>query len=382
MSLSSDSSAMSSPSTQPVRRASIRDVAREAGVSHTMVSLILNGKTAGSDVTRQKVMEAVQKLDYRPDALYRKAVTARARNDRGEVGKQKTGILAYLLPQWMTAEAAGNEGFYSLMMGGVNAEAAEYDYHVLLCPLSSDPVGIPAVIQDEKVDGVIINMSLPNQWIQVLANSIPCVGMNRYLPDVSMTYVTPNWGDAARKQVQHAWELGHRNIAFCEYNDGVPHMISPYDFFHSSLRTIGGHLVHPHLSRYRDKPATGEEMQVDLADFVSEWMECQPRPTMILTNDGLGVRLINEFHKRGVRIPQDVSIVSRYGHEMATKSDPALTTYNYPNWEIARTATRLLIEGIRSGNPHPSHVMMQGEMIIRDSSRPLTPEEAEASMQT
>lgn len=370
---------MSSSTPQPPKRASIRDVAREAGVSHTMVSLILNGKTSGSERTRALVMDAVKRLDYRPDALYRKAVTARSRNERGETGKPATGILACLLPQWMSHQAYGNEGFYGMLLGGINSTAAEHDYHVLLCPISESTIGIPSVILDGKVDGVLVNIAVPHDWFQVLGNNIPCVCMNRYYPNFSLTYVTPNWMDAARRQVDYAWELGHRNIAFCEQHDGVDHLANPYNFLHSALRQVGGKLVHPELSRYRSKQQGFDEL---VQTFVEEWITLRPRPTVIITVDGLAVRLIEQFQSRGIRVPEDVSIISRYGHEMASRTEPGLTTYNYPNWEIARTATRKLIEGIRTDNLHPSHIMLEGEMVIRGSARSLTSEEAEASLKT
>lgn len=372
---------MPSSSSQPRRRTSIRDVAREAGVSHSMVSLILNGKTGGSEATRKRVLEAAQALNYRPDTLFREAVTARARNERGETGKPATGIIAYILPQWMSTESTVTEGFYSMAMGGVNAAAAENGYHVLLCPMPATPAGIPSVIMDGRVDGAVINMNLPAEWMQLLANTIPCVATNRFFPNVSMRYVTANWVDVARKQMQYAWDLGHRNIAILERDDGISHLVRPYDLFLRMFTHLGGKLVHPQLSRLRTIAPEPDWIKRSAADFIDEWFALPEgtRPTIILAPDGHSAALVKIFQQRGIRVPADVSILSRYGHEISTSCEPALTTYSYPNWEIARTATRLLIDDIRTDAPHSAHYMLDGQMVIRDSCRRLTPTETKAS---
>lgn len=356
------------------KRASIRDVAREAGVSHTTVSLILNGKLAGSDATRERVMEAVQRLGYQPDPLFRKAISERVRNSRGEE-RPLTGIFAYVVPSWRNREVGGHaEGFYSSLTHGVAETAEENNYHPLLCPQEMKPSGIPAVIQDGRVDGVLIDGTFPVDWVKLLLNHMPCVYMNRYYPGVPAAFVTSNWVDAGRRQVQHAWDLGHRNFAFCEADDQVGHLVSTYDAFQSMLRHLGGKLIHPELSRF-----LGKSLEINLEDrlaqFVEEWAALRPRPSVILTKDSIAVRLLKELQKRGLSVPRDVSIVSRMGHEWGQQTSPRLTSYAYPNREIARTATRMLIDGIRVGRLHPSHVMLEGEMIIGESVRPATEEE-------
>lgn len=346
------------------KRASIRDVAREAGVSHTTVSLILNGKVPGSPETRGKVLEAVERLNYQPDALYRKAVIERTRSHSDEPPKRvATKILAFILPRWMQEQAQENDGYYSQLVAGATNAAADLGYHILLCPQERDPMGIPAIIQEDRVDGVLLEGTFSRDWFNLLVRRYPCAYMDRYYPGLNAISVTTNWPSSAFAQVEYAWNHGHRNFVFLDTEAGGKPYLGTYRAFHEALECLGGSLVHPHLSLLR----SGAFDAIALEHFVDEWLECSPRPTVILGSDFIGTQLTEIFQSRGIRVPEDVSIIGRLGHISAQFSSPPLTSYEYPVEEIARRATRLLVESIQTGRLTPVHMMIEGRLIERAS---------------
>lgn len=349
------------PSQSSKKRASIRDVAREAGVSHTTVSQILNGKAAGSSETRAKVFEAAERLEYEPDALYRKAVLERARGGGGTGKKVETKMIAFLIPDWMQGEISGVDGYFSRLLEGVMDAAAVHGYHIILCPLDGQMMSLPAIIQDGGVDAVLFEGTFPQEMLNTLVKRYPCACMDRYYAGLNVISVSTHWPTSAEVQIAYAWKCGHRNFAFYERRGGGQTYVSTYRAFYGALEDIGAKLLHPELSR----PRTMEPGMVE--SFIDEWLACDPRPTVIFTTDFSAWQLVECLNQRGIRVPDDVSIIARTGHHSGLLTNPPLTTYQYPVREIGRRAATLLIESIRDGLRHPVHVLIEGQLIERSS---------------
>ncbi len=353
---------------KPEKRANIRDVAREAGVSHTTVSLILNGKNMGTAETKARVFQAAEKLNYQPDALFRKAMAERTRRKQGGAKRTQTHILGFLLPHWMAEQVRDRDGYYSRLLMGATKAAAELGYHILLCPHDNSP-GIPEVIQDDKVDGLLLEGAIQDHLLSVLTRRLPCVYMNWYIPGYQAIFVTTNWPACSMEQIKYAWQQGHRNFVFHDFEADEKHLLGTHRFLSLALEEMGGKLLHPELSRVRPR----QNPTASVEEFVEEFMCAHPRPTMIFCADTPGVLITRALKARGLRVPEDVSIISRHGHISGKYNDPPLTSYEYPNEEIAAQATRLLIQSIQSGKLHPAHMMLEGRIRERASIAPIEP---------
>lgn len=348
------------------QRTSIRDVGREAGVSHTAVSMILNGKMAGTPETRERVFEAVRKLNYRPDALFRRAVSERL---QGEGRKHAhTKILALLLPINVYTRTRAHDGYYSGVFAGACEAAAEAGWNILLCPQDASTTGLPQVLLDQKADGVLVEGGYDFSLLSYITQQFPCALLNRCSPGLNAISVTPNWDRAGFQLVQHAWALGHRNFVFFQHALKDENTVRARHGQELALEMLGGTLTSPELSR--PWPVTPEHNAKVFNDFIDQWLATSPRPTAILATDGYCRILIQAMTARGITVPEEVSFFGRAGDFVATSEEPLLTTYAYPVYEIGYTATRLLLETIRSGDPIQStHVMLDGELIQRNSTR-------------
>lgn len=363
--LGGHAASMSDAPEVPVRRASIRDVAKYAGVSHTMVSLILNGRHPGAPETRAKVLEAVEKLNYQPDANYRKAVA-----ERGQPrARKKTKVLALIMPRSVQEAADHEDGYHSLTLAGVLNGAKALGYEVLISPHDLQTKGLPACVMNDQVDGVLLDDTFPLEWVKLLTTRLPCVYVNRYFEQTNAIFVTVHWAQEMIASVNYAWDRGHRNFAFMGADTGDDHPLGAHRLFFEVMRAKGAGLIHPELSRRRPKSNT----LVD--EFFAEWLDCDPRPTVVLTDDGRGVKLMRLLKENGLSVPEDLSIIGRLGHPNAAKCDPPLTSYEYPIKEIGEWAVRMLVGAIESNRLSPSHLLIEGQLIERASVKTIAASE-------
>src|SRR5690606_34506940 len=126
------------------KRPSIRDVAREAGVSHTTVSMILNGKKIGSAETRERVLEASKRLDYQPDRLFRKAVAERRKPEGDKETLQR--VLGLVLNTPYYRGTLSQDGYYSGIMMGICEAAEAAGWSLMISPQPEEPDGLPEMV--------------------------------------------------------------------------------------------------------------------------------------------------------------------------------------------------------------------------------------------
>lgn len=239
----------SSPASRR-RRTSIRDVAREAGVSHTTVSLILNGKLQAAPETRARVLTAARQLGYQPDVYFRKAMAERSRHGNGEVAlRRKTKVLALILREEIFAEMQINDGYYSNVFSGASHAAADAGWNILLCPQKAGPTAIPEPVQDHQVDGILVEGPFPEDWLALLVSQLPCAFINQLHRSFDAIFATPDWEKAGYELVKYAWSLGHRNFVLFQHDLPSENLINIRQGEERALQAMGGALMHPSLSR-------------------------------------------------------------------------------------------------------------------------------------
>lgn len=352
------------------KRPSIRDVAREAGVSHTTVSMILNGKQVGSAETRERVLEVSKRLDYQPDRLYRKAVTERVKRGRGESPSTATRILGLVISRFYYDFTRQHDGYYSGVFAGLCRAAEEAGWSILISPQPEQPDGLPEIVQDSRVDGVLVEGVFPLEWLTLLSRRIPTAHINSYHPTLDAISVTPNWERVGFKLVEYAWQMGHRKMAFFQHHVPSENLSRVNRGLHAALEHYSDANFHQGLSR--PWPVPQKDDQAIFSSFVEEWLQASPRPTVIITTDYYASQLVLAFHRRGIRVPDDVSLIGRGGKAIWPENVIPLTTYAYPVQEIGHAAARLLIHALQSKTFHPSHLMIDGEFLIQDSVKKLT----------
>ncbi|MDQ0368378.1 LacI family DNA-binding transcriptional regulator [Catenuloplanes indicus] len=332
------------------RPAVMTDVARLAGVSHQTVSRVLNNHPSVRPDTRERVMRAVTELSYRPNAMARGLASRRSR-------------------------VLGVVSFDTILFGpastllGIERAARGAGYGVSIVALERvDRAGVLSAVDGlaaQGVDGIII--IAPQMAAQAALHSLPRglpavaveTGQDGVLPAVSV-----DQAEGARLAVRHLVELGHRTVW---------HVAGPGDWLEARDRVHGWR-------------AALEEAGCPVPPVISgDWgarsgftagaaLTGRDAVTAVFTaNDQMALGLLRALHERGVRVPQDISVVGFDDIPEAEFMLPPLTTVRQDFDEVGRRSIAALlriVEGADEDSPEPPPAVVPPTLVIRRSTAP------------
>jgi LacI family transcriptional regulator len=330
-----------------------RQVAKEAGVSRTTVSLVLNEVPDAhiSPQTRQRVLEAARRLDYYPDAAARRLAS----------GKTRTIALV-----WHRApDRTYRDAFLPGLLDGISRAARRYGYEVLFRPVGADePNGsYIELARGRHTDGLILSgpRSDDDRLLALHAERFPVVLHGRLrgtdIPSVDVDNVL-----AARMAVDHLLGLGHCRIG----------MITNAPLVYAASRQ--------RLEGYR-KALQGAGIEYEEAlvregnfdeesgyDAVTDLLALSPPPSAVLiASDMVAMGGLRALQERGVSVPDGLAVVGFDDITAARFITPSLTTVHVPTFGLGWSAAELLIRIIDGDQPDESQILLDTHLIIRES---------------
>ena len=325
---------------------SIKDVAREAGVSTATVSHVLNNSRFVSEETRARVLSAAERCHYYPNAHARSLASGRSQM----LGLLISDIANPFFPELVKAiEAAAFERGYDVLLSNTNYDqerAARYVRRII----------------ERKVAGVALMTSeFDDRLVEELARRhVSVVLLDREAPAVGMSNLCVDYEAGIEAAVRHLVALGHRRVSFVS---GPPH-----------LRSIRKRLDAFRLSLARYLPGAPEP-EVYSGDLkleggrraAREMLAADARPTAVVTaNDLMALGAMREFLSAGLSIPRDVSVVGFDDIAFASLAEPPLTTVCLPRDELGRRAVEALVATIEHPERQgvelhvPTHLVERG----------------------
>ncbi len=332
-----------------IKSATIKEVARAAGVSVATVSRVFNEKGPVREETRQRIREVAQRLGYAPHAMARSLIT------------KKTGTLGVLLP-----DLYGE--FFSEVIRGVDLAARHDGYHILVSSSHSDRSEVEAVLRAlrGRIDGLIV-MSPEADARALEANlpgALPIVLLNCRVEGTRFDSINIDNYGGARAVVRHLAGLGHRRIAHVK---GAP----------------GNHDALERLIGYRDAmqaldvpgQAT-DELEIE-GSFNEESgyrageeiLRMQPRPTAVFAaNDAMAVGLLSALQEAGLGVPDDIAVTGFDDIPIARFLTPPLTTVRLAIAELGALAVqRLVLAMARGEDRERQHEILPTTLVVRGS---------------
>lgn len=317
-------------------RASIRDVARESGVSLTTVSLVLNKNDERiSDTTRQRVLEAMERLAYTPSRLARGLPNRRA------------NTLAILVPALSHALA---DVYFGEVISGIYDTAADAGFRILLEVARREYVRrreYMTLLDDCSVDGILfVGATEDHKWLSEFdGTDKPMMIVNNHFRQWSLHHVECDYAAAGRLAADHLAALGHQRIGHvCGPSDVVATSKDLTDAFTNRLAERGVRLD-PRLI------VSGEYQVESGKTACDEILSRDPAVTAIFcSNDKMAIGAYLSLRARGLAPGADVSVMGCDDIPQAALADPPLSTIRLDFYRVGSESCRRLLDRIK-GEP-------------------------------
>lgn len=341
----------------------IREVAQRAGVSRTTVSYVLNGQAASRGIpedTRQRILDAMRDLNYRPNAL------ARALSQR------RTDTIA-LVMQYPSI-FSGWSGFTAELMRGATDAAVASGYDILLHTRQAEPshaatpeqevYGEVSLLTDGRVDGALLLRDHDDPLAAALeCQGFPTVLMFTHNDAPNAWFVDCDNVHGACQAVQHLLSLGHRRILHLA---GSEHSAAGMDRRRGYLQTLQAAGLNPDSGWMIDTTTpAGHDLLPALALFDAP---APQRPTAVFAwSDETAIRFMNLLRARGLCIPEDVAVIGYDSTGVCDHTDPPLTSIRQPIYEMAYQALQLLVSRIQGKTTAASQIWTESQLEVRQS---------------
>lgn len=328
----------------------MRDVAALAGVSLSAVSLVVNDKPGVGSVKRARVLAAMDKLGYVPSG--RKAMAT------------DTKVLGLLMES--LSVPVSSDGFYQRIIAGIEDASYRLGYRLLLHMYRPrvDPIGDIRALMGRDVDGLIIANDgdvTADMTRQIAATGIPVVLVESYLENLTHAVTADNFA-AGLAMTNHLIELGHRRIGAL----GGP---AKYSSLRDRLRGHNIALLEHGLTIdpvLQPAPVSGHPRKGYMQ--MRELLALDEPPTAVFAvSDKSAFGAIEAIKEAGLRIPEDISIVSIDDLAESAYSVPPLTTYHVPKARLGEVAVRVMHDMLNADTP-PVRTLVVGQIVMRSST--------------
>lgn len=324
--------------------ATIRDVAKKAGVSVATVSRVLNQNGYVNAETEKKVMEAIQDLNYKPNAVARSLFKKKSKT----VGLIVPDITNPFFPEIARAvEDITNSNQYTLIQCNSDEQAGKEKEYL-------------EVLKQKYVDGVIlISNTIKSEQIREL--DIPVVFIDRPNQENIPTVVSNNY-EGAKRAVHYLQKTGCRVIA---------HIKGP-DYIIPSQERLRGYLeVVKNESWFHDGLVAGGHYQLETAVEAAKsiLLEFPEIDGIFAGNDIMAIGVLKAVQQLGKKVPEDVSIVGFDGIAISKMTFPELTTIAQPIYQMGALAAEKLIQLIEGEQIESFYEELEVELVKRQTTR-------------
>jgi DNA-binding LacI/PurR family transcriptional regulator len=342
-------------------RVNLRMLAEYLKLSQTTVSLVLNDSPSAKSIpqeTRNRVIEAAKKLNYRPNYFARSLRQSRS---------MSVGVLAPDL----------SEGYFTRVMSGVVEElsAAHYFYFTACHDWKKELIATyPRLLAERAVDGFLL-LNTPADQIEVTQ---PIVAISSHSPAENVTNIVVDHHAAVSQALTHLYQLGHRRIAFMRGPKAIPDSEVRWENIQQVASELGLTLdpalvVRLDTARWSTEsdphpmnPEIGYQPMRSLLEQTRDFT------AVFCFNDIAAIGATRALKDAGLGVPTDVSVLGFDDILSAAYSTPSLTTIRQPLAEMGKRGAQVLLERIAQRDKEfPAEIVMQPELIVRESTGPI-----------
>lgn len=340
--------------TMRSHQVTIKDIARELGVSPSTVSRAMKDHPDISQATKQRVRELVEKLKYKPNAV---ALSLRSR---------KSNTIALVVPAIV-------HHFFSSVISGIEEVAQGAGYNVMIFQSNESydrEVAITQSLASNQADGVLVSVSKTSRKFghlkELMNDGLPLVFFDRACEEIEADKVVVDDFNGAFNAVEYMINTGCKRIA---HFSAPQHLEIGYQRKRGYISALEQHGIEP------------DDILMVKCDTHDEALEVTPK-IMRVENPPDAIFAVNDLTATGVlkvlkqmrfRIPEDVSVIGFTDGLVATVTDPPLTTVSQHGFEMGKKAMEMLlkrIDALEEDYPAVTEVIPT-ELVVRETTRPL-----------
>jgi DNA-binding LacI/PurR family transcriptional regulator len=331
----------------------IKDIARETGVSHSTVSRALRGNSLISPETTERVCQAALDMGYQPSAAARSLKTRRT---------QVLGVIVSSIA----------DPFFSEILNGIEDCAQQGGYSLFIAASQHDPERERKIVQtmlEQRTDGVIVCSSSfsAEQGRQLLSHGFPIVVVNHQSAESFHYSIYHDDIDGSQQITHHLIDLGHQRIAYLGNSQSGRTTLDRSNGCRMALENAG-------LSLPADLILQVPGGDPDLGDHsVDHFLQLIDPPTAIVCfNDMLAIGVLRGCRRVGIRVPDDMSVTGFDNIAFSAFTVPPLTTFDQPKYSIGAEAAQLLLDLLGNGTggapENGTTKVLKGKLLVRDST--------------
>lgn len=326
-----------------MKQPTILDVAERAGVSKSLVSLVMREPERVSEASRDAVLRAAQELGYRPNAVARSLV------------QRRTRVIGVVLSDL-------HNPFFADVADGIEEAAVERGYRAMLSSGFLEPkrerIALETMLE-LRVDGLIMLGSMMKvAKIEKMADALPITLLGRHTRSKALDSVGVDDSAGAREAVDHLVALGHETIVHIHAGTaaGAPRRRSGYE------KAMRRHGLEPRLVKGAFTESGG-------AAAMRQILDSGDIPTAVFApNDFAALGAMEMIDAAGLDIPSDISLVGYDDLALAGLPRIALTTVGQPRADLGREAVHLLLERLDKGRKTARHLVVPPTLVVRSTT--------------
>jgi len=335
------------------KKLSIVDIANKLNISKTTVSFILNGRAREKRISEElveRVLKFVKEVGYKPNSLAKSLRTG------------KSHIIGLMVENIA-------DPFFANIARYIEDRAYKNGYRIIYCSTDNDADktrDLIGMFRDRHVDGYIIAppVGVEEDIAELLKDDLQVVLFDRYFPGIDCSYVVTDNLDSTYTATEYLVEQGYKKIAFITLESHQTQMQARLDGYKKALEQNN-------LDSYIKEVVFNQEtkyMLEPIADFLKSNKDLD---AIIFGTNRIGTCGLKVIHNMGIRVPDDIAVISFDDHDVFELYSPSITAIAQPVEEIAANTINILLSKLDSSIPNTDNkkVTLQNDLIYRGSSQ-------------
>lgn len=330
--------------------ATIKDVAKLAGVSVTTVSRVLNNTAPVNEKTKEKIMKAIKDLDYTPSIIAQGMRTKRSK------------ILGVIIPDYVNP-------FYYELFKYLEDAARDKDYHIIVASTGEeekDEINYISNLVNRNIDGLIVcsykGEKKTIDYLLSLSRKIPVIFMDNFQINKKINSVYTDGNTGIKSITEHVIKQGHKKIGFIKPLSRYNIANDRFEGYKSAIKEAG--------IEFREFLIYEGDYHIESGYKAAEYfLNLSIKPTAIISStDLMAIGAVKYLQSQKVQIPEEIAVAGFDDIYMSQLISPPLTTYKQPVKNIAYEAVDLFYHKLNHPTAKDRQIVLKGTLIVREST--------------